>query len=278
MTVPSRFRIALVVAFLLITLLLLSSRATLLGETPSLSSYLPTAHSGAPSSTQKKVPVSYDKTTPPSIGCEDVVTKLQQNVIEDYSRELKGIRYANIFGLLDATENKGDAVIWIAQDILLATLGIKSMESCRYVDKDCDFERFSMAMEAHKSHSAIIMAGGGNFNDLFWDDQPARIKMVEKFSDYPIRMFPQSINMTHSDKIKETVNGFAKAKDLQLAARDQPSYEWLQKTFGENANGIEPNKVKHILTPDVAFMFGSRPDIRLNTKQTYVPQMLFHFR
>ncbi|KAF2095794.1 hypothetical protein NA57DRAFT_78574 [Rhizodiscina lignyota] len=270
MALPPRFRIALAAALLIVALFLTRLIWTNNIGTSSISSYVPKIHdSWRPSPPKPKIPVSYDKTTPPSIGCEDVVVGLQKKVIEAYAKELKGIRYANIFGYLGQTENKGDAAIWIAQDILLATLGIKTMEVCRYIDKDCDFERFSMALEAHKPHSAIIMAGGGNFNDLFWDDQPARIKMVEKFSDYPIRMFPQSINMTHPEKIKLTLDGFSKAKDLQLAARDRPSYEWLKKTFGDKAAGIEPNKVRHILTPDVAFMFGSRPDIRLNTKKTH---------
>lgn len=74
--------------------------------------------------------VSYDLNSPPSTGCEDVVNDLQQRLIQAYTQRLKGIRYANIWGYLE-TENKGDAAIWSAQQMMLATLGIETMEACR---------------------------------------------------------------------------------------------------------------------------------------------------
>jgi len=33
-----------------------------------------------------------------------------------------------------------------------------------FIDK-CNMTRFKGALEAHQGHSAIIMAGGGNFNE-----------------------------------------------------------------------------------------------------------------
>ncbi|KAH0405719.1 hypothetical protein KCU90_g24800, partial [Aureobasidium melanogenum] len=59
------------------------------------------------------VPISYDKTTPPSTGCEAVVNAAQQKLISEYQQLLKGIRYVNVWGYLE-TENKGDAAIWSA--------------------------------------------------------------------------------------------------------------------------------------------------------------------
>lgn len=75
--------------------------------------------------------ISYDVTTPPTVGCEDLVNDLQQELIRSYSKLLKGVRYANIWGYLE-TENKGDAAIWTAQQILLTMMGIETMEACRY--------------------------------------------------------------------------------------------------------------------------------------------------
>ena len=85
--------------------------------------------SNAPSDPNKKI--SYDLTTPPSTGCEALVNDLQQQLIRTYSKLLKGVRYANIWGYLE-TENKGDAAIWTAQQMLLTTLGIDTMDACRY--------------------------------------------------------------------------------------------------------------------------------------------------
>jgi hypothetical protein len=75
--------------------------------------------------------ISYDVTTPPTVGCEDLVNDLQQELIRSYSKLLKGVRYANIWGYLE-TENKGDAAIWTAQQILLTMMGIETMDACRY--------------------------------------------------------------------------------------------------------------------------------------------------
>jgi hypothetical protein len=75
-------------------------------------------------------PISYDLNTPPSIGCEAVVSDLQLRLVEAYSQLLMGIRHVNIWGYL-ATENKGDAAIWVGQQIMLAQLGITSYQNCR---------------------------------------------------------------------------------------------------------------------------------------------------
>lgn len=130
------------------------------------------------------------------------------------------------------------------------------------MDKDCDIKKFRKRLEEHKPHSAIIMAGGGNFNDYYWEDQPSRMKMISNFTDFPVRAFPQSVYMTKPDRIEATKKAFTKHKDLQLAARDRPSYEWLDETFGE-VDGIQAD-----LVPDIAFMWGNRSDFRVNTKKT----------
>jgi exopolysaccharide biosynthesis predicted pyruvyltransferase EpsI len=222
----------------------------------------------------KDVPISYDKTTPPTVGCESIVRGLQRKIIEAYQVQLKGIRYVNVFGYLE-TENKGDAAIWVAQQILLATMGITFMEACRFIDKGCNFDEFKRQLKKHEPYSGIIMAGGGNFNDFYWEDQPARILMVETFQGYPIRAFPQSIHMTSHQKIEMTKESFNSHSDLQLAARDQPSFNWLKQEFGSKAQGVEPDKVKHILIPDIVFMYGNRPDFRIKTKKTYVSPSLY---
>ncbi|KAI5196390.1 hypothetical protein E4T39_07817 [Aureobasidium subglaciale] len=237
-----------------------------------------TASASVPAATSN-VPISYDKTTPPSTGCEAVVNAAQQRLISEYQQLLKGIRYVNVWGYLE-TENKGDAAIWSAQQILLSMMGIETMEACRFMDKGCNMTKFTQALDDHKPNSAIIMAGGGNFNDYYWEDQPSRIEMIKHFTQVPIRAFPQSIHMTHDDRINRTKKAFLSHPNLQLAARDAPSYKWLADTFeGEKiaspstdlavADGIGKGEVKTVLTPDIAFMWGSRPDFRINTPKEY---------
>ncbi|KAH8685112.1 polysaccharide pyruvyl transferase-domain-containing protein [Ilyonectria robusta] len=206
--------------------------------------------------------VSYDLNSPPSTGCEDVVNDLQQRLIQAYTQRLKGIRYANIWGYLE-TENKGDAAIWSAQQMMLATLGIETMEACRFMHKGCNMTEFTARLDEHRPHSGIIMAGGGNFNDYYWEDQPSRMEMISTYTNVPIRAFPQSIHMTKKDRIEQTREAFGKHHDLQLAARDKPSHDWLVENFGK-VDGIETD-----LVPDIAFMWGNRSDFRVNTQKKW---------
>ncbi|RMJ11306.1 hypothetical protein BHE90_009711 [Fusarium euwallaceae] len=206
--------------------------------------------------------ISYDLTRPPTAGCEDLVNDLQQRIIQTYQKRFKGIRYANIWGYLE-TENKGDAAIWSAQQILLSILGIETMEACRFMHQGCNMEKFRKGLEEHRPHSAIIMAGGGNFNDYYWEDQPSRMKMISTFTNVSIRAFPQSIFMNNPERINLTHIAFKKHHDLQLAARDKPSYDWLLDNFGQT-DGIDND-----LIPDIAFMWGNRSDFRVNTPKTH---------
>jgi len=48
----------------------------------------------------KKIPISYNLKVPPRVGCEPIVEDLQLRLITEYSKLLKGIRYANIWGYL----------------------------------------------------------------------------------------------------------------------------------------------------------------------------------
>lgn len=126
----------------------------------------------------------------------------------------------------------------------------------------CDMEKFRKGLEEHRPHSAIIMAGGGNFNDYYWEDQPSRMKMISTFTNVSIRAFPQSIFMNNPERINLTHVAFKKHHDLQLAARDKPSYDWLLDNFGQT-DGIDND-----LIPDIAFMWGNRSDFRVNTPKT----------
>ncbi len=128
--------------------------------------------------------------------------------------------------------------------------------------KNCDLDLFRRKLEWFRPHSAIIMAGGGNFNDYYWDDQPSRMRMIEAFTNVSVRAFPQSIFMNDSMRIQQTKDAFTKHHDLQLAARDQPSYDWLEQTFGP-----EPD-IRTELIPDIAFMWGNRSELRTQREKT----------
>lgn len=97
-----------------------------------------------------------------------------------------------------------------------------------------------------------MMAGGGNFNDYYWEDHPARLYMVEKFPNVPIRAFPQSVFMGWNERIAATQKSFGSHNDLMLAARDLQSYRWLHENLEETIG------VPSVLVPDIAFAWGNR--------------------
>ena len=127
---------------------------------------LSSAQSAGGSSALAALPVSYRVDTPPSVGCEDIVEDLRRRLIDTYSDWFHGIRAVNILGYLN-TENKGDAAIWAAQQILLNILGIRTMQVCRYYTKGCDKDAWDGAMKHYSKMSAVAIAGGGNFNDYY---------------------------------------------------------------------------------------------------------------
>lgn len=74
--------------------------------------------------------------------------------------------------------------------------------------------------------------------------------------------------MRNPERIKWTKDAFVEHKDLQLGARDQPSFDWLEETFGPSEeNEGKDTGVMRTLTPDIAFMYGSRPDYREEKKE-----------
>lgn len=147
-------------------------------------------------------------------------------------------------------------------------MGITRMETCRYLSHDCDVPRFKAALDAHPNRSAIVLAGGGNFNDYYWDDLPSKVNVSRSFPDVPIRSLPQSIYIRDEDHIKETILGMAQNNDAILSARDQPSYDWLKASFGDEATLVETNRIQQVLSPDIAFMWGPRPDFRKQIQRT----------
>lgn len=74
-----------------------SSRSDFAQQVSNLGSGVTKAYYPPPSSL---VVDTYDKTTPPSTGCEGVVGDLQARIIEAYAPLFEGIRHINMFGYL----------------------------------------------------------------------------------------------------------------------------------------------------------------------------------
>ena len=89
----------------------------------------------------------------------------------------------------------------------------------------------------------ILMQGGGNFGDLYYDPQNYRMQIVEKYPNNKIIFLPQTVWFEHEENMKECAETLSKHKKLTICARDKVSYEILKKNF--------TNEI--LLVPDMAF-------------------------
>lgn len=130
--------------------------------------------------------------------------------------------------------NIGDVLIWEGElDFLrnsgYSCLGMASKDTCMFP---------KLAPE-----TIIFLQGGGNFGDLWRDIHEFRLKVIEKYPENRIIIFPQSVFYENTSLIKEDASKMALHKKLIICARDNYSYKLLKGNF---TNDI-------LLVPDMAF-------------------------
>ncbi len=111
----------------------------------------------------------------------------------------------------------------------------------------------------------ICLPGGGNLGDVYLDDVILRDYVVRYFTDKKIIIFPQTFychDTSENGQIEITKRIFAKHPSLVITAREQQSFEILNKTFN--------NKI--ILTPDTVLF--SNYTSKCNTKRRNVLKLL----
>lgn len=151
----------------------------------------------------------------------------------------------------------GDAAIWLAEEMLLTSMGINVEYVCSGMH---DYQPEKIRQAASKGGFAIAMTGGGNLGDLYPSEQELKNKVLLDFPDIKTRWFPQSIHF--KDKSLEPgspLNIFLSAvkgvRDMQLVVRDVPSFEFAQTHIGSLGHKVT-------LTPDIVFSLGNRPELR----------------
>lgn len=183
-------------------------------------------------------------------GCREVIDA-QQVVIKDLWRKaLEGHNHAVMLAFPDHM-NKGDSAIWVGEQILLASLGVKVVYA---TNNNVDQARVRRLAREYPD-LVVIMHGGGNFGDLYPVQMTAHLNAVKWFHDIPVRFMPQSIHFGKPDRIPETAEVLSGHPDLQLYVRDQPSLELALEHFGSKGVPVH-------LSPDMAFMMGDQSDIR----------------
>ncbi len=139
--------------------------------------------------------------------------------------------------LVDAPyyNNIGDVLIWQGIVDFLKDNGIKLVATS---------SGDTFTFPEINQDTTILMMGGGNFGDLWRWAQDMRLKVIERYPNNRLIMFPQSVWYEDESLIDKDSEIMARHQNLYLCARDKWSYDFFKKFFSSN---------HIILVPDMAF-------------------------
>jgi pyruvyl transferase EpsO len=87
----------------------------------------------------------------------------------------------------------------------------------------------------------ILLQGGGNFGDLWYEFQQFRKEVIKKYPDNKIIILPQTIYYENEEKIKDDALLFSRHNNLVICLRDEISYEIARKYFAANTLRLVPD-------------------------------------
>ncbi|KAK4946378.1 hypothetical protein LTR10_014576 [Elasticomyces elasticus] len=178
----------------------------------------------------------------------------------EYSKLLNGVTHVAMIGF-PFHGNKGDSAIWSGEVMILEALGIEIVHIC--IDMNvCDNPLIRTTLEEYggPTKTAILFHGGGNFGDIWHNEQENRERVVVDFHDYRIRSFPQTYKFYQEANLVQAQKIYGDHPDLQLTARDTKSFMALERDFGK--------KHKLSLLPDAATMLHTSPLLATAPKQS----------
>lgn len=146
--------------------------------------------------------------------------------------------------------NIGDTLIWQGEIDFLNSIGKSPL---------LQSSLFTFPFPSIEKQITICLHGGGNFGDLYRNAQEFRKKVITKYPNNRIIMFPQSIWYENTSLIQDDVKVFSEHKDLILCARDRKSFVFLKQYFYNN---------KILLIPDMAFYITELSLKRMNEEQS----------
>lgn len=138
--------------------------------------------------------------------------------------------------------NIGDHAIILAEYKILEKMEIYPFEVSTYHNK-----YYFDYIKNHINSDAIISITGGGFIGSQWIEEERSVKtVINTFYNHKIIIFPQTIYFKEDDigkkEKRESIEIFAKAKNLIIFARENKTYEFAQKAY-KNA--------KVLLVPDM---------------------------
>jgi exopolysaccharide biosynthesis predicted pyruvyltransferase EpsI len=136
--------------------------------------------------------------------------------------------------------NVGDSAIWLGALAFLRRNGNRVI----YV---CDPTTYS-AREAEKrmGDAMVLISGGGNFGDIYRENQALRERVAADFPDRRIVQLPQAVWFSAREASERAASVLRRHPDFTLMVRDGRSREFAEQALG----------VPAVLCPDTAFALG----------------------
>jgi pyruvyl transferase EpsO len=173
---------------------------------------------------------------------DDLAGRLRRTLDEELTAALAG-QPAAALAIFPNHWNIGDSAIWLGQ---LATLERLRVE-LRYV---CDWRTYRRDdLRRRLPEGPILLSGGGNFGDVYANEQGLRERILDDFADRPIIQLPQSLWFRSGAKLDEMRRRCERNRRFMLLVRDLPSLSLTRERLAISAR----------LAPDMAF---GLPDLR----------------
>lgn len=136
--------------------------------------------------------------------------------------------------------NVGDSAIWLGELAFLRQRRCRTVYSCSNRDYS------PKALSKRLGDGIILLAGGGNFGDLWPRHQRFRKALLQDFPGNRIVQLPQSICFNDERNLENARREIGAHPDFCLLVRDMPSYELATANFDADVR----------LCPDSAFYLG----------------------
>jgi pyruvyl transferase EpsO len=118
-------------------------------------------------------------------------------------------------------------------------------------------------------NTTILLQGGGNLGDLWYEQQTFREEIIQKYPQHRIIILPQTIHFQDPAKLQQAAQIFNHHPNLTICVRDRHSQQ-LARTYFSNC--------QIILAPDMAFMLADLPGLKFFRANWQQNQILYHCR
>ena len=146
----------------------------------------------------------------------------------------------NDYVLLDLPyhSNLGDTLIWQGELDFLK----KTPYKCKY----STWIRGGLSEIGKwlKQDTLLLFNGGGNFGDVWYEQNELRKRVIAMYPNYRSVVFPQTVYYSDEKNLQDDVAFYSKHPNVTICARDSRSFQLLRERFPKN---------RSILVPDMAF-------------------------